>query len=223
MIPISTTLDEGGSPSWRMAEFRYPTARRASSVVSGMMVDNVVFTRLTPAKVKEIISQLKQDKSPEEIANPAAIANTELGYVTAMVDANLRTESIVLFKPNRDYKSILQTCLNDNIPEDIIEMVTDSNLRGRGGAGFPTGLKWRMGRDAEGEEKYVICNADEGEPGTFKDRVLLSHSPKDVLLGMIAAGYAIDSRNGIIYLRAEYWYLKDYLQQQIEQLRGNGH
>ncbi|PHS25935.1 MAG: NADP oxidoreductase [Methylophaga sp.] len=187
-----------------------------------MMVDNVVFTRLTPAKVKEIISQLKQDKSPEEIANPAAIANTELGYVTAMVDANLRTESIVLFKPNRDYKSILQTCLNDNIPEDIIEMVTDSNLRGRGGAGFPTGLKWRMGRDAEGEEKYVICNADEGEPGTFKDRVLLSHSPKDVLLGMIAAGYAIDSRNGIIYLRAEYWYLKDYLQQQIEDFRDEG-
>ena len=101
-------------------------------------------------------------------------------------------------------------------------MITDSNLRGRGGAGFPTGLKWKMGREAEGAEKYVICNADEGEPGTFKDRVLLSHSPKDVLLGMIAAGYAIDSRNGIIYLRAEYWYLKDYLQQQIQDFRDDG-
>jgi NADH:ubiquinone oxidoreductase subunit F (NADH-binding) len=60
-----------------------------------------------------------------------------------------------------------------------------------------------MGRDAEGKEKYVICNADEGEPGTFKDRVLLSRSPKDVLLGMIAAAYAIGSRHGIIYLRCD--------------------
>ena len=187
-----------------------------------MMVDHVVFTRLTPAKVKDIIGQLKQGKSADEIANPDKILNTKQNYVEAIVDANLQTESSVLFKPNRDYKVILQACLDKNIPEDVIEMITDSNLRGRGGAGFPTGLKWKMGREAEGSEKYVICNADEGEPGTFKDRVLLSHSPKDVLLGMIAAGYAIDSRNGIIYLRAEYWYLKGYLQQQIQDFRDDG-
>ncbi len=187
-----------------------------------MMVDDVVFTRLTPAKVKEIISQLRQGKSPEEIANPGAIANTELAYVEAIVDANLRTDSIVLFKPNRDYKAILQTCLDNYIPEEVIEMISDSNLKGRGGAGFPTGLKWQFGREAEGEEKYIICNADEGEPGTFKDRVLLSHSPKDVLLGMIAAAYAIGSRYGIIYLRAEYWYIKEFLQQQIEDFRDQG-
>ena len=186
-----------------------------------MMVDNVVFTQLTPEKVSNVISRLKQGKTAVEIANPKGAASTDKAYVDAIVAENIRTESKVMFKANRDYKSILQACL-DKLPEQIIETMIESNLRGRGGAGFPTGLKWRMGREAEGDEKYIICNADEGEPGTFKDRVLLSHSPKDVLLGMLAAAYAVGSRHGIIYLRAEYWYLKDYLQQQIQDFHDAG-
>lgn len=183
-----------------------------------MMVDDVVFTDLTPEKVREVIAQLKQGKTAAEIANPKGEDSRSIAYVEAMVDENIRTESYVMFKANRDYKAVLQKGL-DNRSEQIIDTITNANLRGRGGAGFPTGLKWRMGREAEGAEKYIICNADEGEPGTFKDRVLLSHSPKDVLLGMIFAAYAVGSRNGIIYLRAEYWYLKDYLQQQIQDFR----
>ena len=186
-----------------------------------MMVDNVVFTELTPEKVNDIISQLKQGKTAVEIANPNGTESKDRAYVNAIVAENIRTESKVMFKADRDYKAILQACL-DKLPEQTIETIVNANLKGRGGAGFPTGLKWRMGREAEGREKYVICNADEGEPGTFKDRVLLSHSPKDVLLGMLAAAYAIGSRNGIIYLRAEYWYLKDYLQQQIQDFRDDG-
>jgi [NiFe] hydrogenase diaphorase moiety large subunit len=186
-----------------------------------MMVNNVVFTDLTPEKVTDIISQLKQGKTAVEIANPSGADSKEIAYVSAMVAENIRTESKVMFKADRDYKAVLQACL-DQLPDQIITTMIEANLKGRGGAGFPTGLKWRMGREAEGDEKYVICNADEGEPGTFKDRVLLSHSPKDVLLGMIAAAYAIGSHNGIIYLRAEYWYLKDYLQQQIQDFRDDG-
>ncbi len=186
-----------------------------------MMVDDVVFTDLTPKKVTDIVSQLKQGKTAAEIANPDGADSKDVAYVNAIVSENIQTDSKVLFKPDRDYKAVLQTCL-DKLPIQIIEIITDSNLKGRGGAGFPTGLKWRMGRDAEGTEKYIICNADEGEPGTFKDRVLLSRSPKDVLLGMITAAYAIGSRHGIIYLRAEYWYLKDYLQQQIQNFRDEG-
>lgn len=186
-----------------------------------MMVDQVVFTDLTAEKVKAIISQLKQGKTAVEIANPDSADSKDIAYVNAMAAENIRTESKVMFKADRDYKAILQTCLNQ-LPEQVIITITEANLRGRGGAGFPTGLKWKMGRDAEGKEKYVICNADEGEPGTFKDRVLLSRSPKDVLLGMIAAAYAIGSRHGIIYLRCEYWYLKDYLQQQIQDFRNDG-
>ncbi len=187
-----------------------------------MMVDDVVFTRLTATKVNSIIEQLKQGKTAEEIANLDRFPSTSLDYVEAIVDSNIHTKGQVLFEQGRDYKAILQHCLENHLSEEVITMVTDSGLRGRGGAGFPTGLKWQLGREAEGQEKYIICNADEGEPGTFKDRVLLSHSPKDVLLGMIAAAYAIGSRNGIIYLRAEYGYLKDYLQQQIDDFRDDG-
>ncbi|MCF6250205.1 MAG: NAD(P)H-dependent oxidoreductase subunit E [Methylococcaceae bacterium] len=186
-----------------------------------MMVDHVVFTKLTAEKVINVISQLKQGKTAVEIANPEGADSKYSAYINAMVAENIRTESKVMFKAGRDYKAIQKACL-DKHPEQVIMTITESNLKGRGGAGFPTGLKWKMGHDAEGAEKYVICNADEGEPGTFKDRVLLSHSPKDVLLGMIAAAYAIGSRHGILYLRAEYWYLKDYLQQQIQDFRDEG-
>ncbi len=186
-----------------------------------MMIDQVVFTHLTAEKVKDIIRQLKQGRTAVEIANPSGIESKDSAYIHAMVAENIRTESKVMFKAGRDYQTILKTCL-DKDPEQIIATMIASNLRGRGGAGFPTGLKWKMGREAEGAEKYIICNADEGEPGTFKDRVLLSHSPKDVLLGMIMAAYAIGSRHGILYLRSEYWYLKDYLQQQIQDFRDNG-
>ena len=187
-----------------------------------MMVDDVVFTRLDSGKVQNIISQLKQGKTADEIANPEGFSSTDVNYVNAIVEENIQTESKVLFEADRDYKAILQNCLDKKLPEQVVGMITSSGLKGRGGAGFPTGLKWQFGREAEGEEKYIICNADEGEPGTFKDRVLLSHSPKDVLLGMIAAAYAVGSRYGIIYLRAEYWYLKDFLQQQIDDFRNEG-
>ena len=114
---------------------------------------------------------------------------------------------------------MLKSCLARS-PEEIIETVTASNLLGRGGAGFPTGFKWRLASQVKAEEKYIICNADEGEPGTFKDRALLSHSPKDVLAGMVCAAYAVGAQYGILYLRAEYWYLKNFLEQQIEDFRG---
>lgn len=105
---------------------------------------------------------------------------------------------------------MLKNCLA-HTPEQTIGVVTESGLRGYGGAGFRTGLKWQLCRDAPGDEKYVICNADEGEPGTFKDRALLTRSPKDVFMGMVIAAYAIGSSHGIVYLRAEYVYLKRYL------------
>jgi len=187
-----------------------------------MMVDEVVFTQLTPDKVKNIIEKLQQGKTAEEIANPKRYASNTLDYVHAIVDSNIRTASRVLFKPERNYKQILNTLITATKPEGVIETLIESNLKGRGGAGFPTGLKWKLGREAQGKDKYIICNADEGEPGTFKDRVLLTESPKDVLLGMIAAAYAIGSNYGIIYLRAEYWYLKAFLQQQIQDFRDNG-
>ncbi len=89
-------------------------------------------------------------------------------------------------------------------PEEIIQIIKDSGLRGRGGAGFSTGLKWEFCRNAPGNEKYIICNADEGDPGAFMDRSILEADPHSVLEGMIIGGYAIGALHGIIYVRAEY-------------------
>jgi NADH-quinone oxidoreductase subunit F len=89
-------------------------------------------------------------------------------------------------------------------PEDVIEEVVKSGLRGRGGAGFPTGRKWRLCRDEPSRTKYIICNADEGDPGAFMDRSILESDPHAVIEGMIIGGYAIGARYGYIYVRAEY-------------------
>jgi (2Fe-2S) ferredoxin len=89
-------------------------------------------------------------------------------------------------------------------PEEVIETVKASGLRGRGGAGFPAGMKWGFARAAKGDEKYIICNADEGDPGAFMDRAVLEGDPHTVIEGMLIAAYAIGAENGYIYVRAEY-------------------
>lgn len=89
-------------------------------------------------------------------------------------------------------------------PEEVIDCVKESGLRGRGGAGFPAGRKWESSRNAPGEEKYIICNGDEGDPGAFMDRSVMEGDPHSVLEGMMVAGYAVGAQKGIIYVRAEY-------------------
>jgi NADH-quinone oxidoreductase subunit F len=101
------------------------------------------------------------------------------------------------------YKS-LEMVLSGKTPEDVIKEITDSGLRGRGGAGFPTGVKWGFARKTQSWPKYVICNADEGDPGAFMDRSVLEGDPHSLIEGMIIAGYAIGAQYGYIYCRAEY-------------------
>ncbi|MEE4176359.1 MAG: NADH-ubiquinone oxidoreductase-F iron-sulfur binding region domain-containing protein [Bacteroides sp.] len=101
--------------------------------------------------------------------------------------------------------------------DEIILDVIDSGLRGRGGAGFPTGLKWKFARNEESDQKYVICNADEGEPGTFKDREILTQVPEKVLAGMALCGKAIGATEGYIYLRAEYNFLLPMLHEKMRE------
>jgi len=122
----------------------------------------------------------------------------------------------------RDGFKALKKALSEMTPEEIIEEVKASGLRGRGGAGFPCGLKWELARKAPGDEKYVICNADEGEIGTFKDRYILESDPFTLIEGMAIAGYAIGAKKGYIYLRAEYHYLLDLLKNAISQIRERG-
>jgi NADH:ubiquinone oxidoreductase subunit F (NADH-binding) len=89
-------------------------------------------------------------------------------------------------------------------PDGVIAEIKASNLRGRGGAGFPTGAKWELARKSPGEEKYVICNADEGEVGTFKDRYIIQYDPFSLIEGIGIAAYAVGAKKAYIYLRAEY-------------------
>jgi NADH-quinone oxidoreductase subunit F len=90
-------------------------------------------------------------------------------------------------------------------PEEIINEIKDSGLRGRGGAGFPTGLKWEMTFKTTSDQKYIVCNADEGEPGTYKDRLIMEGDPHSVIEAMIIAGYAVGATKGYIYIRGEYY------------------
>jgi len=107
-------------------------------------------------------------------------------------------------------------------PADALRKVDTSGLRGRGGAGFPTSLKWELAAKSPGQKKYVICNADEGEPGTFKDRVILAEFADLVFEGMTIGAWVIGAAQGIVYLRAEYTYLRPHLEEVLRRRREAG-
>jgi NADH-quinone oxidoreductase subunit F len=107
-------------------------------------------------------------------------------------------------------------------PEEVISEVKASRLKGRGGAGFPCGVKWELARQAPGNEKYVICNADEGEVGTFKDRYILQNDPFNLIEAIAIASYAIGAKKAYIYLRAEYHYLLDVIKGAVDQAKAKG-
>ena len=119
------------------------------------------------------------------------------------------------------YKA-LEKVLTQMKPDDVIDIINDSGLRGRGGAGFPTGKKWEFAKIAEGSTKYVVCNADEGDPGAFMDRSILEGDPHSVLEAMAIAGYCIGANKGFIYVRAEYPIAVERLKVAIKQAREYG-
>jgi [NiFe] hydrogenase diaphorase moiety large subunit len=106
---------------------------------------------------------------------------------------------------------------------ELLDIVRDSNLRGRGGAGFPTGVKWNLAASTSDEEKYIVCNADEGEPGTFKDRVLVAEFSRLFIEGMVIAAYAIGANKGFIYLRGEYKAFLPQLNKELNELKKNNY
>lgn len=117
----------------------------------------------------------------------------------------------------------LRKALTELTPEQVIEQVKASAIVGRGGAAFPTGLKWQFTRGAAGEPKYVVCNADESEPGTFKDRVLLEGDPFRVLEGILLCGYAIGAQKGYLFIRGEYPQAAEILQDAVEAMYTGGY
>ncbi len=183
------------------------------------IINGKMFTRLTPYRVKEIVKDLKNGKDIKELIYEGdGGGRNALPEIHSMVCNNIRRRGALL---THDYTpfDVTSNILGKSSPEDIISVVEESNIRGRGGAGFPTGMKWKFGRKAKGEHHVVICNADEGEPGTFKDRVLLTEFPELVFEGMVIAGYAVGADIGLLYLRYEYKYLLKYLNGVLEEMR----
>lgn len=121
-----------------------------------------------------------------------------------------------IFSYENDWEEVLTKSLSKT-PQELINELISSELKGRGGAGFPTGLKWKVTSEAQSEIKYVICNADEGEPGTFKDREILSQVPFKVLTAIAVCGYVVGAKIGYIYLRGEYSFLKKKLEDVIKE------
>jgi NADH-quinone oxidoreductase subunit F len=117
----------------------------------------------------------------------------------------------------------LRTVLRDFAPDEVIEEVKSANLRGRGGAGFPTGLKWSFVPKDSTLPRYLCCNADEGEPGTFKDRILMERDPHQLIEGMVIAAYAIGCRTAYLYIRGEYGLSIDHCQQAIDEAHALGY
>ncbi|TXI86390.1 MAG: NADH-quinone oxidoreductase subunit NuoF [Crocinitomicaceae bacterium] len=130
-------------------------------------------------------------------------------------------ETFDVYRKHGGYRSV-EKALKTMSPEDVVEEVKKANLKGRGGAGFPTGLKWSFLAKPEGVPRYLLCNADESEPGTFKDRYLMEHIPHLLIEGMIVSSYALGSNLSFIYIRGEYLWILEILEKAIAEAYAKG-
>jgi NADH-quinone oxidoreductase subunit F/NADP-reducing hydrogenase subunit HndC len=178
--------------------------------------EGVFYTYVTVEDAPEIAhSHLAEGKMVERLlyrdpmTSEAIPCYRDIGFYAKQQRLILRNCGHICPEDIDDYIAVdgyqaLRKVLSEMTPEDVIEEISRSGLRGRGGAGFPTGRKWQFCRDSAGTEKYLICNADEGDPGAFMDRSTMEADPHTLIEGMIIAGYAIGAPHGYIYVRAEY-------------------
>lgn len=184
------------------------------------MINDIVVTRLTKDKARDMARALKSGQSPEQLVSERFAELSARQRVSLMVENNIRHAGAVLLGPVPDNAGLEKAL--ELTPVQIIDTIEASGLRGCGGAGFGTAKKWRFAAAGPAERRYVLCNADEGEPGTFKDRVLLTERPHLLVEGMTIAARAVGAQEGLIYLRGEYVYLRDLLQGVIDDRRAHG-
>jgi NADH-quinone oxidoreductase subunit F len=188
-----------------------------------------LYGKVTPEFAEQIV-QDHVDRG-EVLAEGLIFSTSEAAPENTMVEKQVRVvlrncgridpEKIDEYIAAGGYEA-LKKVLDSMPPEQVIQEILDSGLRGRGGAGFPTGLKWKFARAAQGSDKYVVCNADEGDPGAFMDRSVLESDPHSVLEGMAICAYAIGATHGIIYCRAEYPLAIKHLNIALKQARERG-
>ncbi len=177
--------------------------------------EGIIYAPVSVKDVKEIVAEhLLKGRIVKRLAKNPQKQKVQIGITKSeeVMQSQLRAvlrnvglinpESIDEYIANNGYTA-LEKALSES-RENVLEEIKKSELKGRGGAGFPTGLKWEFAAKAKGDEKYIVCNADEGEPGTFKDREIMEGDPHSVIEGILIAGYAVGASKGYIYIRGEY-------------------
>ena len=190
-----------------------------------------LYGEIDDVRITEIIEKHIKTGEPvkEYIVKTDLFENEDDSYCKNQVKIALRNCGVINPEEIEDYENAggylaIKKILNENISsEEVIQTIIDSGLRGRGGGGFPTGLKWKFAFNSKSDEKYIICNADEDDPGAFMDRSVLEGDPHAVLEGMTIAAYAIGATQGVIYCRAEYPLAIKRLNIAIDQSRAKGY
>lgn len=190
----------------------------ACGIGPAMLVNDRLLGRLDKDKIDKIVNTLINDPSALSLESPEidVYPMRPESYLFKTLDCI----DLSSYRSKGGYEALKKALTMK--PEEVIEVVKRSGLRGRGGAGFPTGMKWAFARQDPKRPKYLIINADEGEPGTFKDRVLLSRNPHQIIEGMLISGYAIGAERGFIYLRYEYPDVIPAIEKAIEEARQEG-
>ncbi len=199
-----------------------------------IMPDNTFYTQVKPEDARDIVKEhIVKGRKVERLlyTNPETQQHVtdsdNMGFYRKQLRIALRNcgfinpENIDEYIARDGYQA-LGKVLTELTPESTIEMIKKAGLRGRGGAGFPTGLKWEITRKSPGDEKYVVCNADEGDPGAFMDRSILEGDPHSVIESMAICGYCIGASNGLVYIRAEYPLAIERLKTAINHARSYG-
>nr|MBC8275458.1 NADH-quinone oxidoreductase subunit NuoF [Chloroflexota bacterium] len=195
--------------------------------------EGIFYTHVEPGDAPEIVtSHLKNGKPVERLFYRDPVTGQSIPYyseinfykkqqrVILRNCGHINPEKIDQYIARGGYRALEKVLLIT--PDEVIEEIKKSGLRGRGGAGFPTGRKWEFCRNSPGDTKYVICNADEGDPGAFMDRSILEADPHSVIEGLTIAGYAIGAEEGYIYVRAEYPLAVKRFRIALEQAKGRG-
>lgn len=199
-----------------------------------ILPDNTFYTQVKPEDAKEIVeSHIMNNEKVQRLlyldpkTNEHISDSKHMDFYKKQQRVALRNCGYIDPENIKDYirqegYQALAKCITRLTPEEVIEEVKKSGLRGRGGAGFPTGLKWQFARGYQSEQKYVVCNADEGDPGAFMDRSILEGDPHSIVEAMAICGYAIGAREGRVYIRAEYPLAIQRLEKAIESARECG-
>ena len=182
--------------------------------------------RVTENDAKKIAEYAKT--GDENAIAPLLVSDEDKEFLNKQTRIALRRCGIINTDEIEDFiqadgYTAIKKVLNEMTPEDVIEVIKTSGLAGRGGAGFPTWFKWNAARQSDGEEKYLICNADEGDPGAFMDRAVIESDPHTLIEGMLIGAYAIGAKNAVVYVRAEYPLAIKRLERAIEQATEAGY